>query len=1053
MPTIDQLAPATATSDTDELIVNQTGITRRATLAQAISGLQPQLALASGTLLGRNSTGIGGPEAVAVGANLVLSGGTLAATATSYAVAQLAAGTVPAAADLVPLGQGGTNTAVSYATFMAGLSGLGSINASSFLVQPTGSATSETLGTFAAGTLPLSGGSMTGPLALSADPTTALGAATKQYVDGQAAAALPKSGGALTGPLTLPANPTAPLQAATKQYVDSQVGGPAALPLSGGTLTGALTLAGNPTAGLQATPKQYVDTAVATALPLSGGALTGPLALPGVPAAALDAAPKGYVDSQVATALPLAGGTLTGALMLAGNPAAALGATPRQYVDAVAAASLPLVGGALTGPLSLPANPTAPLQAATKQYVDSLVGGPAALPLSGGTLTGALTLAGNPTSGLQAAPKQYVDGAIATALPLTGGTLTGPLALPGVPTGALDAAPKTYVDSEVATSLPLAGGTLTGALTLPGNPTTALGAAPRQYVDAVAAASMPIAGGAMTGPLNLAASPTAPLQAAPKQYVDSQVATALPLAGGTLSGQLVLAGTPTSAQGAAPKSYVDALAASVLPLSGGTLTGPLALAADPATAQQAATKHYVDTQASAALPITGGTLSGPLTVPGFTASGTIALNGTVTAGTVGITQTGSQTTTLPAAISLSRPSTGPSDAPAFSSTITVDHSGGAPLSYSNIALTTTINDATDSSGNFIDGTTSDVYAFVSNLNVNAVTGSNASSTGSQHVALTGAATKKTPTGGYPVGRTGAQMWGLWLPVTDATNETSSVAGATTGIEMDTDCNGIDPGNIRKAFQFVMGEAVPFASGGYPAEWAYGIYFTTTATGFYKWQISAGGNYSVAVIDTRNAFPGRGKITASLTAPAATIAVDTILPFTSAGVYGNPVSATNAASIRVGANTYTHVGFSVDGGGKTSGTLTFSTPVSVADGAAGTAVIGDSRTIWMATGQQIAFDYGGTANLFYDTAVGGTHLTSALTTDGEITAMGGLAISGGALALPNYTVATLPSSPNGSIAYASNGRKPWEAAGAGTGVLVWVSTNRWLSILSGTQVQA
>ncbi len=55
--------------------------------------------------------------------------------------------------------------------------------------------------------LPISGGILTGPLALASDPTTAMGAATKQYADtairDAIGAFLPLSGGALSGPLRL----------------------------------------------------------------------------------------------------------------------------------------------------------------------------------------------------------------------------------------------------------------------------------------------------------------------------------------------------------------------------------------------------------------------------------------------------------------------------------------------------------------------------------------------------------------------------------------------------------------------------------------------------------------------------------------------------------------------------------------------------------------------------------------------------------------------------------------------------------------------------------
>ena len=65
---------------------------------------------------------------------------------------------------------------------------------------------------------------------------------------------LPLTGGTMSGPLVLASNPSAAMQAAPKQYVDTF------LPLAGGTLTGALTLSGPPTSPLHAATKDYVDT-------------------------------------------------------------------------------------------------------------------------------------------------------------------------------------------------------------------------------------------------------------------------------------------------------------------------------------------------------------------------------------------------------------------------------------------------------------------------------------------------------------------------------------------------------------------------------------------------------------------------------------------------------------------------------------------------------------------------------------------------------------------------------------------------------------------------
>ena len=127
MPTIDELTPATAASDADEVPVSQGGISRKLTRAQLLAGVQTAISLPAGALLGRSSAGTGSPEVISIGANLAVSSGTLSATATPYVIASLPSGTIPASSDLVPLGQAGANTAVSYSQFMAGLSNLSSL--------------------------------------------------------------------------------------------------------------------------------------------------------------------------------------------------------------------------------------------------------------------------------------------------------------------------------------------------------------------------------------------------------------------------------------------------------------------------------------------------------------------------------------------------------------------------------------------------------------------------------------------------------------------------------------------------------------------------------------------------------------------------------------------------------------------------------------------------------------------------------------------------------------------------------------------------------------
>ncbi|MBN9563844.1 MAG: hypothetical protein J0H14_24440 [Alphaproteobacteria bacterium] len=415
MPTIDQLAPAVAAADTDELMISQNGVSRKITRAQLIAGLQPQIAAGSGTLLGNPSNDIGGPAPITVGANLTLAGGTLSASATPFVVGALPAGTVPTTSDVVPVGQNGANASVSYAQFMSGLSNVANLDASKMLVKPTASQATLKLADFAASTALTSGAAMTGPLSLAADPAQPLQAATKQYVDAAAAGSLAKTGGTLTGPLTLPFNPTQPLQAATKLYVDGQAS--AMLPKSGGALNGALTLPADPAQPLQAATKQYVDGRVQRA----GDSMTGALTLSSDPAQPFHAATKQYVDARVQRT----GDAMTGALTLPSDPAQPLHAATKQYVDG----RVQRGGDAMTGALTLSADPAQPLHAATKQYVDAQAG--TRLSAAGGAMTGALTLAADPTQLLHAATKQYVDAQAGSRLSTAGGTLTGTLTVSG----------------------------------------------------------------------------------------------------------------------------------------------------------------------------------------------------------------------------------------------------------------------------------------------------------------------------------------------------------------------------------------------------------------------------------------------------------------------------------------------------------------------------------------------------------------------------------------------------------------------------------------------
>ena len=85
MPTIKQLPPILQVSSTDELPLSQGNFTGGVTVATLLAGTQPVLTLAPGKLLGRASTGPGGPEALGVGAGLLVANGAVQATGSDHA--------------------------------------------------------------------------------------------------------------------------------------------------------------------------------------------------------------------------------------------------------------------------------------------------------------------------------------------------------------------------------------------------------------------------------------------------------------------------------------------------------------------------------------------------------------------------------------------------------------------------------------------------------------------------------------------------------------------------------------------------------------------------------------------------------------------------------------------------------------------------------------------------------------------------------------------------------------------------------------------------------
>jgi hypothetical protein len=1127
MPTIDELAPAISASDSDEFIVTQAGIARKVTRAQVLNGVQTQLTLPAGSLLGGTGTGMGPPQVITVGENLSFNGSTLSAAASPFSIPALPSGTVPASGDLISISQAGANVAVTYGQLLAGMSEVANINLSQALVTPTGTTTGQTLAQLAANMIALAGGTMTGSLTLVGAPAASGQAATKAYVDQQIYTALPLSGGSMSGVLTLLASPQHPLDSVTKGYTDSVAAG--MLALGGGSLTGSLLLNADPSISLQASTKQYADLKLAR----TGDTLSGILALAADPVSALQAATKNYVDTQVGAALSRSGGTLTGSLLLASDPTSSAQASTKQYVDQ----RVSRAGDTLTGALILAADPVLAPQAATKNYVDTQIGGsisrsgssmagalllasdPAA-PLqastkqyvdlhvmrNGDTLTGALYLASNPTTPLQAATKQYIDNEFLTAITTSGGTFTGPVTLSSDPATATQAATKRYADGKVSRG----GDTLTGALFLASDPVTTTQAATKNYVDAQILTTFTRAGGSLTGPLSLSGDPTVPGQAATKHYVDAQVATALPAAGGSLSGLLSLAGAPTAAPHAATKQYVDSQVAMALPQSGGTLTGTLFLAGVPTTPMQAATKSYVDANPGSqrvinvTLPPYGAKIDGVtddtaafkaayqaaaagavIYVPTGTTvvqqpgtwgvaltkrvkwivDGTVLPDGTPLAaaipaggGPVAFVLPGFVLGNTPSGVTTSQGASQTTDFAVNQSSYIVNHSGGqSGVVIANVRADTIIY---SSPGNYVWGGI-DRLIWVGTQTPNAATAA-------QHVARYCQTLRQSAT----MGANGQflpqpQLWAACLEYRDTTGQPSSATNNSLTIEMDWYGNGLDDANSRTIQSLVIGQ---HNTSGPAVEVAniIGVYLSSGSSGSTKTVFGIGVPFSNAVLDTTWAQQINN-------APVIKMSAGQAIAFE--GTNSNRLlfdSAANCLRWNQGSLSYV-IGKGITVGWvniySSSATLpnyTSGYMIFLSGGGAYSITLPLASTVAAGTGFTFSVIGNGPVNILPNGADGidSGPITLHLHDRYHIISDGASfwhelfwtnAVSPrflGPIVLPSYTVLNLPAGMvAGAKAFASNGRKPSDAAGAGSGVEVFFDGQHWISSCSGVAVAA
>ena len=473
-------------------------------------------------------------------------------------------------------------------------------------------------------------------------PTNTGDAATKGYVDTADALKLNLSGGTMSGVIAMGTNkitglgtPTLSADATTKTYVDTADA--LKLNLAGGTMSGAIAMGtnkitglGTPTLSTDAATKTYVDTSISNLVASAPGALDTLNEL----AAALgnDASFSTTVTNSIATKLPLAGGTMSGAIAMGTSKITGLG------------------------------DPTLAQDAATKTYVDTADA--LKLNLAGGTMTGAIAMGtskitgmGNPTLAQDATTKTYVDTADALKLNLTGGTMSGVIAMGtskitgmGDPTAAQDGATKNYVDTQDALKLSLTGGTMSGAIAMGtskitglGDPTLNQDAATKFYVDGIlgsATSAATSASAAATSASNAATSASnASTSASNASTSASSALTYLntfkgqyygslssnpsldPLGNAIGTGDLYWNSTSSEMRVYNGSTWVAAYlpAAGYLALTGGTMTGAITFAG----AQTWPTFNQNTTGTAAGLSATLATTSGGTGLTSFTSGGVV----------------------------------------------------------------------------------------------------------------------------------------------------------------------------------------------------------------------------------------------------------------------------------------------------------------------------------------------------------------------------------------------------------------------------------------------
>ncbi len=312
-----------------------------------------------------------------------------------------------------------------------------------------------------------------------------------------------------------------------------------------------------------------------------------------------------------------------------------------------------------------------------------------------------------------------------------------------------------------------------------------------------------------------------------------------------------------------------------------------------------------------------------------------------------------------------------------------------------------------------------------------------------------------------------QVWGACIEYRDTSGQPSSVTNFSLTVEMDWFGNGSDDANKRAIQSLVIGQ---HSLSGPPVEvgMIIGAYLAAGSSGSAKTVFGVGLPFSNAVLDTTYARSINN-------APVIKMAAGQTIAFESSNnnrlYYDNSTStlrwSQGGLSYAVGKGI--SVGWmNVFSGSTTipnyiSGNILFlvgSSPYTMTLPAANTVAAGTGFTFSVLGSAAVTIAPGGSDSIQSGPIVLHTNDRYHIVSDGsgswnEIFWTNAVSPRFlGPVTLQSYTVSNLPSGVSaGAKAFASNGRKPSEAAGAGTGVEVFFDGQHWISSCSGAVVAA